>query len=197
MTSTYSNPTDPRATALLVMDYQYGILGNYADSDELVSRTANAVKSARDAGVRIAFVRVAFTTQDCAEIPDRNKTFAGVAKGRYLGDGTPAATFHADLRPTDEDIVVTKTRFGAFSTTSLASQLEADGIDTLVLAGLSTSGVVLSTVRDASDRDFRIFVLSDCCSDPKPEVHRTLMEDVFPQQAEVLNASELTGLLGT
>ena len=54
--------------------------------------------------------------------------------------------------------MVRKTRVGAFSTTDLDEQLRQRGVDTLLLAGISTSGVVLSTVRDAHDRDYRVFV---------------------------------------
>jgi nicotinamidase-related amidase len=65
-------------------------------------------------------------------------------------------------------------------------RLAARGIDTLVLAGVATSGVVLSTLRDAADRDYRLFVLSDVCADMDPEVHRVLMEKIFPRQADVI-----------
>ena len=56
--------------------------------------------------------------------------------------------------------------------------LSVRGIDTLVLACIATSGVVLSTLRDGADRDYRMFVLSDCCADMDAEVHRVLMEKV-------------------
>jgi nicotinamidase-related amidase len=58
-----------------------------------------------------------------------------------------------------------------------------------VLAGIATSGVVLSTVRDAADRDYELVVLSDCCVDSDPEVHRLLLERVFPRQARVITSA--------
>ncbi len=70
-------------------------------------------------------------------------------------------------------------------------QLSGRGIDTLILAGISTSGVVLSTVRDGSDRDYRLLVLSDATADRDPAVHACLMEQVFPRQAEVITVAEL------
>lgn len=88
-----------------------------------------------------------------------------------------------------------KTRVGAFSTTDLAEQLRKRGIDTLILAGISTSGVVLSTVRDAADRDFRLVVLSDACADPQPDVHALLMHKVFPSQADVITTGQLDKML--
>ena len=60
----------------------------------------------------------------------------------------------------------------------------------LVLAGISTSGVVLSTVRAAADLDFGLTVLADACTDGDPEVHRVLTEKVFPRQADVVTAEE-------
>ncbi|GAA3092758.1 nicotinamidase-related amidase [Kribbella aluminosa] len=95
----------------------------------------------------------------------------------------------------DGDLVVRKSRYGAFSTTDLHAVLGDDAIDTLVVGGISTAGVVLSTVRDASDQDYRIFVLADATEDLDPEVHRVLIEKVLPRQADVITTSELAGLV--
>jgi nicotinamidase-related amidase len=100
------------------------------------------------------------------------------------------------VAPQHGDIIVRKTRVGAFSTTDLARQLADRGIDTLILAGISTSGVVLSTVRDASDRDYALYVLSDATADRDESVHACLIEQVFPRQADVITVSELGALLG-
>jgi nicotinamidase-related amidase len=59
-----------------------------------------------------------------------------------------------------------------------------------VLAGIATSGVVLSTVRQAADLDYRLIVLADACADRDPEVHRVLTEKVFPRQAQVTVTDE-------
>jgi nicotinamidase-related amidase len=67
-------------------------------------------------------------------------------------------------------------------------------IDTLLLSGIATSGVVLSTLLDAADRDYRLFVLADCCADVDPLVHQVLTERVFPRQADVITASAVAGL---
>ncbi len=99
------------------------------------------------------------------------------------------------MAPEDGDIVVRKVRVGAFSTTDLDEQLRGRGIDTLILAGISTSGVVLSTVRDASDRDYRVVVLTDATADREADVHEFLIERIFPRQADVVAVAELDGLL--
>lgn len=74
-----------------------------------------------------------------------------------------------------------KHRMGAFSSTDLDMILRANGIQTLVLSGIATSGVVLSTLRYAAD--YRLVVVKDCCSDCDEEVHRVLLDKVFPRQA--------------
>ena len=91
--------------------------------------------------------------------------------------------------------MVRKKRVSAFSTTDRDARLRERGIDTLVLGGISTSGVVLSTVRDAADRDYRIVLLEDLCVDQDEEVHRVLFGKVFPRQAEVITSDRLAELL--
>jgi nicotinamidase-related amidase len=69
--------------------------------------------------------------------------------------------------------------------------LRAKGFDTLILFGIATSGVVLSTVRYATDLDYRLVVVKDCCSDQDPEVHNCLAGKIFPRQATVITSEEL------
>jgi nicotinamidase-related amidase len=87
----------------------------------------------------------------------------------------PGTQIHDQVAPRDGDIVVRKVRVGPLGTTDLHSQLQAKGIDTLILAGLSTSGVVLSAVRDGHDRDYRLIVVSDLTADPEPDLHEFLI----------------------
>jgi nicotinamidase-related amidase len=189
-------PIENSRAALLLMDYQnFMVDGAGEEGAPLVNRVKTARDHARAAGLQVVYVRVAFTDQDYGSVSPRNKTFAGLASGRMLADGSPEAAIHSDLAPEAGDVVVTKTRFGSFSTTNLETHLHGRGIDTLIVAGISTGGAVLSTVRDASDRDYQLYVLSDCCTDPDPEVHRVLIEHVFPQQADVINLDEFAGLL--
>jgi nicotinamidase-related amidase len=80
---------------------------------------------------------------------------------------------------------------GAFSGNELEMMLRARGAETLVLFGIATSGIVLSTVRQASDLDYRLVVVRDACADADDEVHRVLMDKVLARQATVLPAAEL------
>jgi nicotinamidase-related amidase len=187
---------DPSRTALLVMDYQPGILSRVEDADALTRRAAAAIATLREAGATIGYVRVGFTDSDFEALPD------GAPMGRVKQ--MPREFIHADepgtqvdqrVAPEDGDIVVRKVRVGPFLTTDLDEQLRARGVDTLVLAGISTSGVLLSTVRDAHDRDYRLLVLADASADPDPELHEFLTRKLFPRQAEVIEVADLAGLL--
>ena len=193
MTTTVT-PANPAKTALLLMDFQPAILASIAESEGLLARTRDALSWARSEKIQVCYVRVAFTDEDFRAVPAHSKAFASVAQNKYLAADSHQAQIHPSLEIRDEDIVVRKTRFGAFSTTSLYSRLHAQGIDTLILAGISTSGVVLSTVRDTGDEDYRIYVLSDATADPDPEVHRVLIEKVFPYQADVITTGDLQTL---
>jgi nicotinamidase-related amidase len=112
-----------------------------------------------------------------------------------FASGTPGTEIHPAVAPQAGEVVVTKHRVGGFPGTDLDMVLRANDIDTLVLAGIATSGVVLSTLRHAADADYRIIVASDCCSDRDAEVHRVLLEKVFLRQAKVITSAEVIALL--
>lgn len=185
---------EPSRTALLLMDFQPGILAHIDGSEALLARVAVVARAAREAGVRVGYVRVAFRPGH-PEISPRNKSFAAHAGTDRLILDSPDTQVHPDLTPHDREFVVVKHRVGAFGNTDLDQLLRAGGIETIVLAGISTSGVVLSTVRDAADRDYRIVVLGDCVADRDAEVHRVLLEKVFPRQAEVMDSAEFVAQL--
>lgn len=189
---------DPRTAALLVMDYQPGILASLpgqADPEALLSRVAGAISDMRAHGAAIAYVRVGFTEADWAAIPPANKAFSVLGRQRLMHHADPATDIHHRLAPQPGDITVRKTRFGALSTTDLDRQLRDRGITTLVVTGITTGGVVLSTVADAADRDYRLYVLSDCVTDPDPQTHQTLMTRILPRLAHIVDTAELRSLL--
>jgi nicotinamidase-related amidase len=187
---------DPKTTALLVMDYQPAVLAMLADSESLLARAGEAIRMAREHGAQVGFVRVAFDDADYDAVPPHSR-FAPILKavGKGFHSDSPATAVHGDIAPQAGDIVVRKTRVGAFSTTDLDRQLKERGIVTLLLAGISTSGVVLSTVRDAADRDYQVFVIADASADREPDVHAFLTTKVFPSQATVVRVADLDRLL--
>jgi nicotinamidase-related amidase len=187
---------DPPQCALLVMDYQPTILDLAGEADRLVTNAGEAIDIVRRRGGHVGFIYVAFEDEDYATVPTTNRAFSAVAAGRHLHASASATAIHPDLAPGRGDIVVRKTRVGAFSTTNLDEQLTNLGITTLIIAGLHTSGVVLSTVRDAADKDYQLILLSDCIHDPDEELHAVLMEQVFPRQAAIIAVAGLDTLLG-
>lgn len=193
--TTSVNPINPASTALLLMDFQVAVLSNAADPDAILARANTALSWARKENVQVGYVRVAFTDEDFDAVPPRNKTFAALAQSRFLTADSPEAQIHSSLEVREDDIVVRKVRVGPFNTTDLYAKLRAQGIDTLILGGISTSGVVLSTVRYAADEDFRLFVLSDATTDRDEEVHRVLIEKVFPRQADIITTEDLPALI--
>ncbi|UWP79694.1 isochorismatase family protein [Dactylosporangium fulvum] len=183
---------DPARTALLVMDYQPVLAARIPDAVAQLDRVRTALDVVRRHGGHVGYVRVGFTDEDYERVPEHSR-FA--ARARQLGPAlhadAPGTQVHSELAPLPGDVLVRKSRVGAFSTTDLHQQLQERGVDTLVLAGFSTSGVVLSTVRDAADRDYRVVVLADGCADPDPEVHTFLIDRIFPAQAAVTKVADL------
>ena len=176
--------------ALLVMDMQVGIVERLGDhGPAVVERAAVAADAARAAGVRVIYVRVAFR-DDYPEISPRNRTFSALVGSGGFAEEDSATQIHPGVRAQPDDVVVVKRRVSAFTGSDLSVVLSAAGTYSLALAGISTSGVVLSTVREAADRDFGLVVLADACGDADPEVHRVLTGKVFPRQAEVRTVEE-------
>ncbi|MGA8117024.1 MAG: isochorismatase family cysteine hydrolase [Actinocatenispora sp.] len=177
------------ASALLIMDVQRGIVDRYADDHDYLPRLGQARDAARAAGMPVIYVAVGFRP-GFPEISARNKTFAAVRDSAAFANFDATTAIHPDVAPADGDVVVTKRRVSAFAGSDLDVVLRAGNIDTLVLTGIATSGVVLSTLRQAADLDYRLVVLADGCLDSDAEVHRVLTEKVFPRQADVLTVSE-------
>lgn len=174
-------------SALLVMDMQNSVVSPFVDSYEALLPFQKAIEAARSHAIPIIYVGVAFRA-GYPEISSRNKMFAGIAS-RAGTAGAPEATMeiHESVQPRPDEPIVTKLRVSAFAGSDLEVILRSHQIDTLILSGIATSGVVLSTLREAADKDFVLTVLSDACIDADPEIHRVLTEKVFPHQAEVVS----------
>jgi nicotinamidase-related amidase len=194
---------EPKRTALLVMDFQNDVLSRIGDkAGPLLERAAGVIAAARRSGLPIIHVMVGFRP-GYPEVNPRNLALSAITQTGRLIIGTPGADIAGAIRPPkmkgeddgDAEVVVIKRRVSAFAGTDLEVVLRAKEIDTLVLCGVSTSGVVLSTVRHAADADYRVVVIKDGCADPDDEVHRVLTEKVFVRQASVLTADELTAVL--
>jgi nicotinamidase-related amidase len=187
--------TDMSRTALLVMDVQVGIVSRFGQDAQYLPRVRRAIDAAHAATLPVIYVRVGFRDGH-PEISARNKTFANAVRGSGYTDADPATAVHPDVAPGPGDVVVTKRRVSAFTGSDLDVVLRSAEVDHLVLTGIATSGVVLSTLRQAADLDYRLTVLADGCLDADPDVHRVLVEKLFPRQADVLTVDAWIDLLG-
>lgn len=177
-------------TALLVMDMQMGILGRLPQNGaEIVENVAGAIKEAREKDITVIFVRVGFQ-KGLPEISPANKSFSAIKKQLLSGDLDAFMQIHSGLGMIEDDILINKKRVSAFSGSDLEMILRAKNITHLVLTGISTSGVVLSTLRAAFDKDYQLTVLSDGCADMDEEVHQFLIQKLFPKQGDVMTIDD-------
>ena len=187
---------DRTRTALLLMDFQTDVVRMFERAAPALAHAAELAATARAAGLPVIYVTVGFRP-GYPEISPRNPIFTTVAQAGRFVVGTPGAEVAAGLRPAAGDVVVVKHRVSAFAGTDLEIVLRAKGIETLILSGVATSGVVLSTLRQAADADYRAIVVEDACADRDDEVHRVLTGKVFPRQATVTTTAEVVAALAS
>lgn len=182
---------NPAATALLIADFYADAMGSlpHAVNRGVVPRTAELQAVARAAGLMVCYCATVFRP-GYPEISPRNKTFSARKASGQPAVADPAALIHPAVRPRDGEVVVGKHRVNALFGTGLDIALTANGIDTIILLGYATSGVVLSTTRYAADRDYRLYIVADCCADSEPEVHDFLISRILNRQADIVTAGE-------
>ena len=189
---------DPVHTAVLNMDCQAAIVSIYtkADQEAFLSRASGVLNHARASHMTVIHVQVGFRP-GLPEVSSQNQLFGQIKTSPQHQKlfQEPLGSIHPALAPTEDEAVITKHRVSAFTGTDLAMILRANDIHTLVLFGIATSGVVLSTLLEASDADFRLAVIQDCCADLDAELHNALMERLFPSRATVLSAAEFIELV--
>jgi nicotinamidase-related amidase len=179
---------DMKKTAFLTLDLQKGIFGFAPAAESLVGHAAKALAFARSEQILVVHVGMGFS-EGHPEIADWPPRFLQVKQNNLFVKGSPSAEFHEAIYRAGEPVVY-KQRVGGFTENHLDLLLRTRGIEHLVLFGVSTSGIVLSTVRRASDLDYQCTVLKDACFDSDDEVHRVLTTKVFPAQASVHDVDE-------
>lgn len=176
-------------TALLVMDMQQGILGNFPGAAPLIGQVAKAIAYARSKDIPVIYVVVGFR-KGTPEINTNNKVF-GARKNDFAKiDMGLFMKVHPDIAPLDGEVTVIKRRISAFTGSDLEVVLRGMGIQHLVLTGIATGGVVLATVVEAADKDYQLTVLSDCCADGDEETHRVLLNKIFTKRGNVMTLEE-------
>ncbi len=189
---------DPARTAVLSMDCQAGIVSIYTRDakDVFLLRVASVLSHARAAGMTVIHIQVGFRP-GLPEISSRNALFGAVKSSEQHQKlfREPLGAFPDAISPRGDEIVITKRRISAFAGTDLAILLRANDIDTLVLMGIATSGVVLSTLTEASDADYRVAVIGDCCADLDSALHDCLLQRFFPTRGPVFSAESFIAAL--
>ncbi|MFG3284502.1 cysteine hydrolase family protein [Streptomyces sp. NPDC048111] len=175
--------------ALLVMDVQRDVVAIADDGSGYLSRLRRAIDGGRAAGIPVIYVVMGLRRGD-PEVSPRNKVITNVVRAGLFTEGAAGTGIHPDVAPRQGDVVVTKRRGSAFSGSDLDLVLRARDVNHLVLTGIATSAVVLSTLWRAIDLDFGLTVLTDACLDTDPEVHRMLTERLFPQWADVYEVED-------
>lgn len=179
-------------TALLVMDMQQGILGNYPAATIATANIAKAIANARAKQIPVIYVVVGFR-KGAPEVSLNNKSFGGRKDSFGAINMDEFMKVHPDIAPQGNEVTVIKRRVSAFTGSDLEVILRSMNLQHLVLTGISTSGVVLATLVEAADKDFRLTVISDCCFDPDEEVHRVLTRNIFTKRGDVLMLEEWVG----
>jgi ureidoacrylate peracid hydrolase len=172
----------PKRTAVLVIDIQVdfaspdGALGAYVDMavvQPAIAAAERLVDAARAAGAPVVFVGLFTTPQtDSPSWKERMRRRGGDPdnESALCRDGEVGSAFYGP-EPKAGEIVVKKTRYSGFVGTDLDARLKALGVDTLVVAGLTTECCVDSTVRDAFSLDYHVFVAEDACAAYEDDIH--------------------------
>jgi nicotinamidase-related amidase len=166
-----SNAADATGTAFLALDFAAYIVENFSHDAGVAGQAAAALAAARRAGLPVLHV-----------VPDGMQ-----------------AQIHPLMAPAAGEPVLGKSSIGAFATTNLDERLRESSVSRLILAGVATSGTVLSTTRWAVDTGYEVTVCADACADPDPGAHAALVDQsVFPQSwlglwriARVLPAAQI------
>ncbi|WP_424951486.1 cysteine hydrolase [Deinococcus sp.] len=173
---------------MLLLDFQVSV-ADQPFAGPAVERAGVALAAARAAGVQVIFCKVGFRPK-APEIALSNPRFGPVRQsGAYQGEDSRIISA---LHPLPGELVIDKKRVGAFAGNDLAMILRAGEVRFLILAGLITSGVVLSTCLAASDDDYVVTVLSDACADRNAALHDALLEGVFTRAGQVMTVQQWT-----
>jgi nicotinamidase-related amidase len=179
-------------TALLIADFYSAFMGTlpHALDRQVVEKTQRLQSAAREAGLFVCYCATVFRP-GYVEISERNKTFRERKHSGQPPLSDPVQLIHPAVQPAAGEVVVGKHRVNALYGTALDLILRANDIETLIILGYATSGVVLSTVRYAADLDYRLVVVEDCCADQDSQVHDFLTQRIFPRQAEVVTSADV------
>ncbi|MFI3037514.1 cysteine hydrolase [Atlantibacter hermannii] len=192
---------DPATTALVMIDMQRDFVephgfGEALGNDVSLLRRAiepctRLLEAARQAGLLIVHTREGHRADlsNCpaAKLTRGGKTFIGQqgSMGRILIQGEPGHDIIPELYPLSGEPIIDKPGKGAFYATDLHLILQARGIKSLIICGVTTEVCVQTTSREANDRGYEVLIPEDCCASYFPEFHRAALEMIKAQGAIV------------
>ena len=162
----------------------------YAHVEQVRAVAAQLRDAARSADVPVIFTRVEYVAGDPAR--DGGMFYRKIAALTCFDRGNPLGDFTPELSPRSTDRVITKHFPSAFFATGLAEQLHAEGIDTLVITGLSTSGCVRATAVDALCHGIVPLVVEDAVGDRDATVHAANLFDLRAKTAEIVTSADIS-----
>lgn len=179
-------------TALLSIDFVQGYTlpdaPLYAPGAvEAVARMPVLLEKARKSATPIIHTRILYHAKDQV---DGGTWVQKAPVMRDMVEGNPYAQFCDEAAPYDDELVIIKQYASAFFGTSLASTLTAMGVDTLILAGCSTSGCIRATAVDGVQHGFRVMVVRDCVGDRHPAPHEANLFDIDSKYGDVISLEE-------
>ena len=200
LTANYVGAFDGRLSfgqrpALLIVDFVMAYLDPasplYAGVEDALASNERLLVAARAAGIPVIFTNVVYQ----ADGADGGLFYKKIPSLRVFLEGSPLGAFPPSLQPVDGERVISKQFASAFFGTSLAETLSEEGIDTLLITGLSTSGCVRATALDALQSGFAPFVVREACGDRHPAPHEANLFDLQAKYAEVVSEQEACALI--
>jgi len=178
--------------ALLIIDFQCGFtdpaLPLGADASREIEQTNILIASAREGGFPILASLVAYHDPELRDAGIWPRKMAGLST---LRAGTAAAEYDPRLDLRSSDILFEKTHASCFFRTDLDARLERLGVDTLVIAGCTTSGCVRATVVDACQLGFRAIVAREAVGDRSVPAHEQSLIDIETKYGDVRSVGEI------
>lgn len=168
-------------TAFIGIDYIFDIIhpeGKIARSAEqamarnIVQKANQALNIAMQKKWLSILVKVGFSP-GYYDQPKHSKIFRHAHEIKALESGQKGTNFHPELESSLANLIITKPRVSAFYGTGLDAALRANRIERLVIAGVSTSWAIQSTVREAHDRDYEVFIVEDACAASTEDEHKS------------------------
>lgn len=186
-------------TALVLIDFindiihpdgkvaKFGTPQHAADRN-VIPNTKRVLEKARSDGTKIIWVRVCFSEGHPELANSKAPFYVAHRENNWLVRDTWGTEFHAELQPIDGEVIVEKSRINPFSNPLLEKEL--DGVDRVVVAGVSTNLAVEEMVRNGAARDLEIVVLEDCCASNNQDVHQFAVDFAFTKFAAVSSSAE-------